>query len=87
MLPEQCVPEAKIEVRHTWPRRANYAPCAPAFACDSGLDPPAATLVIVDLVDPAITHEIEGITKSLASGERLSRDPRRHGSITPSFRQ
>ncbi len=55
-----------IRVRYIFPNRTDFPPCKPVFARVFASHPPAATLIVADLLDPAMKVEIEVTAKQRA---------------------
>ena len=61
-----------VRVRYVLPRREDFEPCWPLLAAAFGQNPPAATMIEADLIDPRHRIEIE-VDARLPS---VRRDPR-----------
>ncbi len=48
-----------VRVTYYLPDRADFEPCWPQLAATFGADPPAATMIVAGLVDPAMKIEIQ----------------------------
>ncbi len=48
-----------VRVRYILPERSDFAPCRPLLSAAFGENPPAATMIVAGLIDPAMKIEIE----------------------------
>lgn len=55
--------EHVVRVRYIFPRREDFQPCWSIFKDAFGASPPAATMIVADLLDPAMKLEIEVTAK------------------------
>ena len=51
--------EKVVRVRYLLPNREDFEPCIPLLAEAFGANPPAATMMVCGLLDPALLIEIE----------------------------
>ncbi len=58
--------EQVVRVRYILPRREDFAPCWPLLREAFGRSRPAATMIVAELLDPAMRIEIE-VTARLAA--------------------
>jgi enamine deaminase RidA (YjgF/YER057c/UK114 family) len=53
------VKENIVRVRYIFPDRSDFEPCWPLFKAYFSAAPPAATMIVADLFDPAMRLEVE----------------------------